>query len=1479
MAPPDTNGDVGPNHYVQWNNLTFEVFNKSGVSVLGPRRGNLLFTGFGGVCETTNDGDPIVLYDQFADRWILSQFAIDTGVQCVAVSTGPDPTGTYARYAFDVSPGNNDYPKLGVWPDAYYVTFNEFAPSFTRAVAVALEKPKMLTGDPTAASVIFGVTAPAGTGCTGSGDCYFSLQPSHAEGTAAPPPGSPNYFLMSFDDEVWGNGGTPTDQYKIWEFHVDWATPANSTFTGPVAVPTAEFNANLCDFGGCIPQQGGEPLDTLSQFTMYHLVYRNFGTHESLYVSHSVNLGSNRAGVRFAEIRSPGTTPTLFQEGTHGPTDAFSRWMPSVNVDKDGNLAIGYSISSATSFPGIAYVGRLAGDPVGTLPQTETVMFAGLGSQTATFNRWGDYSALSIDESDGCTFWYTTEYYDATASFDWKTRIGTFKFANCTAGPSGTLSGTVTSAGNGNPIAGATITADSFSTTTDGSGNYSLVLPEGTYDVTATAFGFDPGSATGVVITDGQTTDQDFSLTPQASIVLDGFVTDGSGAGWPLYAQVVLTPTGGSPTTLWTNPANGYYQTNVLAGTTYTITVTAQMAGYLVATRTVAIGSSDRQENFGLIVNAGSCSVPGYASIIDPTPVVTTDFTGGIPAGWTVTNNTTACNSAGANPMWNTANPGNRANLTGGTTTFAIADSDRCGSTVQFDSNLVSPVINMSALPAASLLQVTFNSDYRDLCTPSAGDEVKLQVFNGTAWVDVFTFCGPGGGLTNRRGPRVEQHMAASGNPANAQIRWRYKGGWDWWWEVDNVAIRTGRCVYGGGFGIFYGNVYDENTELPLNGATVTLDSGQTATTAATPNDPNRDDGFYIISAPLNFPIAPGTRTITVSKTRYGTVSRDAVPVPDGVQREDFVLPAPQFILGATELRQRLAIGASADQTLTITNTGSIAGTFGLLEIDEPAASPVSGIIEPLLQSPFFDASTKQGQLRIDALSTEALGVGSRSPKTPIITAAGEWVNDFPTTLDLSWGTGYDTNRTDLWVSNPAAGGGDDLNHHFLTDGTKTGDTMTAAFGGVFAADLTYNQRTRTLWQVNVGGDNCLYELDPIAQTATGNKICAAFGTSMRGVAYNPVADTYFVGSWNLLPNGRIMEIKPDGTILRSNTTLGLAISGVAYNPRTGHLFAQVNDSIQLVYVIDTNGPGFTVIGAFPLSASAGGNAYAAFEGAGLEIDCAGTLWSSNQTTNRVFANESGETNVCVTEIPWLSEDPTSGTVPANGSTDVTVTFDSAGVPPGCREAQLLVTNNTPYGDDALEVGLTVAFNDVAQGAFADAFIHAIAGAGISFGCGAGNFCPLDNMTRRLMSVWLLRARFGSDYNPPPATGIFADVPPESFAADFIEDLFRRGITGGCASNPLRFCPDQSVTRAEMSVFLLRTKEGPSFVPPPCGTPMFTDVPANSPFCPFVEEVARRGITAGCATNPPRFCPSGTATRAQMSVFVSTTFGIAACQQ
>jgi hypothetical protein len=428
VVPPDTNADVGLTQIVQTVNLIFAVYNKTGGSpVFGPVPINNLWIGFGGICETNNDGDPTVLYDDAADRWVISQFAIGTnGHQCVAVSTSNNPAGSYFRYDFAVSPavnGFNDYPKMGVWPDGYYITANEFIGGFQGVIAVAFERSRMLSGL-SAQMVKFGPL-------TCAAECYFSMQPAHYDGGTAPPAGAPNPYIQAWDDQVWGTGAGP-DGYRMFNFAVNWTTPASSTFTQLPQVNAPAFDAEFCNFSAaCFPQPApGEKLDPLGQFTMYRAMYRNFGTHQSLVLNHSVDVtGRSVSGVRWSELRNSGSGWALHQTGTIAP-DRDSRWMGSIAQDKQGNIAVGYSVSAKKTKPAIRYVTRAASDPLGTMG-SEVTLQTGIGVQQSSFNRWGDYSSMSVDPADGCTFWYTNEYYANNGSFDFKTRIGSFKQPGC----------------------------------------------------------------------------------------------------------------------------------------------------------------------------------------------------------------------------------------------------------------------------------------------------------------------------------------------------------------------------------------------------------------------------------------------------------------------------------------------------------------------------------------------------------------------------------------------------------------------------------------------------------------------------------------------------------------------------------------------------------------------------------------------------------------------------------------------------------------------------------------------------------------------------------------------------------------------------------------------------------------------------------------------------------------------------------------
>ena len=439
-APPDTDGYVGATQYVQIVNGGSQVFDKvTGNSVLGPLPIEHVWMGFGGLCESGGFGDPIVLYDKMANRWLISQFAGPTSFptrECIAVSQTSDATGSYNRYDFDLTPfGINfyDYPKLGSWPDAYYMSMNVFNSSGTAFLGVepfAFDRTQMLSGLP--ATVI----SPGLVGAPANNE--DALMPSDLDGSIMPPAGAPNTFV-EFPDTTGNNAG----HYRYWHYSVGvpfGTGPTFTQFTGPTAAP---FTFLCPGNRACVPQAGTTGrVDGIGDRLMFRLAYRNFGSPSAPNESWVGNFSVSSGGVaapRWFELKNlGGPSGTINQESTYQP-DSTWRWMGSVAMDRSGNLAIGFSASSASIHPQIHYAFRRSTDPLGTLTG-ENDAFDGPGSQTGTSNRWGDYSSMTVDPVDDCTFWYTQEYYPVgTTQFNWRTRIVNFKFSTC-----GNASDTVT---------------------------------------------------------------------------------------------------------------------------------------------------------------------------------------------------------------------------------------------------------------------------------------------------------------------------------------------------------------------------------------------------------------------------------------------------------------------------------------------------------------------------------------------------------------------------------------------------------------------------------------------------------------------------------------------------------------------------------------------------------------------------------------------------------------------------------------------------------------------------------------------------------------------------------------------------------------------------------------------------------------------------------------------------------------------------
>lgn len=453
VNPPDPVGDVGPDHYVQMINLVWGVFSKTGTLLAGPMSLGSLWAGFPVEQCSDNAGDPIVLYDQFADRWILSQFTsrgvnypnepLSLFYNCIAVSTTGDPTGSYYRYAFTTGYNFPDYPKYGVWRDSYLITTREFGildPSIYQIGVYGLERNKLIEGDPNARAVsILLREGPVPLSLIGDG-----LLPPDVDGKTKPKNDAPAPIVGTQDDDA--PYGAASDALNIWEFDVKWRSAPVASIEFTAQLPVAEFDS-VYPCGptrGCLPQPGitdpDQFLDVLSyrQRPIWRLAYRNNGTYETMVTNQSVEAAPAHAGTRWYEIRRAGGAYSVHQQGTYAPADGIHRWMGSIAQDKLGNTALGYSVVSATDvYPGIRYTGRLAADPLGQMTLGEGVIVDGTAAQTHRNSRWGDYTSMNVDPVDDCTFWYVNEYYTiegaalAPLGNGWQTRIASFKLPGC----------------------------------------------------------------------------------------------------------------------------------------------------------------------------------------------------------------------------------------------------------------------------------------------------------------------------------------------------------------------------------------------------------------------------------------------------------------------------------------------------------------------------------------------------------------------------------------------------------------------------------------------------------------------------------------------------------------------------------------------------------------------------------------------------------------------------------------------------------------------------------------------------------------------------------------------------------------------------------------------------------------------------------------------------------------------------------------
>lgn len=515
ISPPDMVGEGGPNHYVQVVNTLFRIFDKSGNDATTPIPINALFVNLGTPCSLRNDGLPNVLYDQLADRWIISQVCSNFPPfrQLIAVSKSGDPLGQWFAYEF-VMPNVklNDFPKMSVWTDAYYMTGNEILGSdYVGTGIFAFDRKEMLAGDPEATYVY--LSLPSDTAAPGG------MLPADLDGLTPPPTGTAAIIATHAATEY----GHPADAIRLFDFRPNFANPAASTLIERAESPivVASFDPTSPPGRADISQPPpGEKLDSVSDTLMSRLAYRNFGSHQSLVTNQTVRASAAsetyRAGVRVYELRNAGSGFAPFVQSTIGDNTS-SRWIGSAAQDNAGNLGVQYNFASDEKKVSIAYTGRLASEPPNEF-RSEGMLVEGSGVQRLFGWRWGEYSAISIDPADDCTFWFTNAYYTLESQnfseLGWLTRIGSFKFPECMPAPSAVLNGVVTNAATGNPIEKANVVTSVYTRMTAANGSYgSLTVVPGPYSVTASTHGYRPQSVT-VNLANGQTATQNFALEP-----------------------------------------------------------------------------------------------------------------------------------------------------------------------------------------------------------------------------------------------------------------------------------------------------------------------------------------------------------------------------------------------------------------------------------------------------------------------------------------------------------------------------------------------------------------------------------------------------------------------------------------------------------------------------------------------------------------------------------------------------------------------------------------------------------------------------------------------------------------------------------------------------------------------------------------------------------------------------------------------------
>jgi hypothetical protein len=774
--PPDCNGTAGPNHYMQTINTTYAIYSKTGALLAGPTNMNLLFGSVTGA--NYNDGDPLILFDEQADRWLAVEFSISgaNNYMLIAVSTTNDPTGTWYQYSFDVA-DMPDYEKFGIWQDGYYMGDNNGGSNDT----YVFERSAMLTG----------AAAPKMVGFSNAWlpvtiDGFICVPPVDNDGAFAPA-GSPGLFIAMNDDAIGGG----SDQLWIYELAVNWANTASSTFSRTQQINVTAFDSNFGNTWSNIPQQGvTQKVDAIPQVIMNVPQYRNFGTYQTIVCCHTVDVdATNHAGVRWYELRKtpPSTTWVVRQTGTYAP-DVHSRWMGSIMLNANNKIGLGYSISSSTMYPSIRYTGQSAGayaNGLGVMDVPEEIIQTGANSQTG-YNRWGDYSLMSVDPADNETFWFTTQYIGSGGSR--KTKIASFKIGNApvatTLPATAITSTTATINGTINPNSLPTSYHFEWGTTI-AYGTNTAIISAGTGSTNVPVFENLTGLVSGttyhfrVVATnsDGTTNGSDLTFTPGGAVVTTTAVT-----GIALTAAVSggsVSTDGGSAVTArgvcWATTANpvatGNHTTDGTGTGTFVSNITGLSANTLYHVRAYATNANGTYYGADLTFTTlcGVYTLP-----------FTESFSGSsIPTCWSQLDN------QGGGQIWQFGTITGQSPNPSLTGNYAYLNSDAYGSGFSQNADLISPTIDMSGFSSVNLQFKHYFKSY----TGSSGT-LSYSINNGSTWTVIQTYT-----ATSATNPvTFNQAIAGAVGQSAVKFKWNYTGSFGYYWAIDDINI-TGTGV------------------------------------------------------------------------------------------------------------------------------------------------------------------------------------------------------------------------------------------------------------------------------------------------------------------------------------------------------------------------------------------------------------------------------------------------------------------------------------------------------------------------------------------------------------------------------------------------------------------------------------------------------------------------------------------------------------